>query len=123
MGISLDIIAKALEDFRGLKHRLQLVCKYKNVDYYNDSKATNVDAAVSAIDVMKNKKPIILIAGGIAKKEDYLPLVDITTKNCLAIILIGKDAFMIGKLFNNFNVLYADSMLQAVSIANKNISK
>ncbi len=69
LGVSSLDIATALKTFKGVKHRIELVCTKKGVDYFNDSKATNTASTISAIATMT--KPTILILGGSEKGEKY----------------------------------------------------
>ncbi|MFH1488142.1 MAG: UDP-N-acetylmuramoyl-L-alanine--D-glutamate ligase, partial [Pseudomonadota bacterium] len=73
LGLKREDIIDTIETFRGLPHRLEYVKSIRGVDFFNDSKATNVDAAVKAIESFK--EPVILIAGGRHKGGDYSPLV------------------------------------------------
>jgi UDP-N-acetylmuramoylalanine--D-glutamate ligase len=68
------VIASAVKAFAGVEHRIEFCGRVDEVDYYNDSKGTNVDAAVIAIKALKDK--IILIAGGDGKGQDFDPLVE-----------------------------------------------
>ncbi len=72
MGVNTESIATALKTFKGVKHRVELVCEKKGVTYYNDSKSTNTASAISAISAMK--RPTVLILGGSEKGEDYYDL-------------------------------------------------
>ena len=72
IGLSLKSMVRAAKDFKGLKHRLEWVVNLKGVDYFNDSKSTNSISTITAINALSEKyKSLILIAGGIAKNEDY----------------------------------------------------
>ncbi len=72
MGVNTQAIVTALKTFRGVKHRVELVCEKNGVSYYNDSKSTNTASAISAIGAMK--KPTVLILGGSEKGEEYYDL-------------------------------------------------
>ena len=65
-------IAKAFSTFKGVKHRIELIYTAGEVNYYNDSKATNVDSTLKAISALK--KPTVLILGGYDKNQDFTPL-------------------------------------------------
>lgn len=68
-GVPLDTIREVLKNFRGVEHRIEYVATVDGVDYYNDSKGTNTDAAIRAVLAMK--KPIVLIGGGYDKKVSF----------------------------------------------------
>lgn len=80
----------ALREFPGLPHRCQFVAEINDVAWYNDSKATNVGAAVAALEGFE--RPVILIAGGDAKGADLAPLRDPVTRHARAVVLLGRDA-------------------------------
>jgi UDP-N-acetylmuramoylalanine--D-glutamate ligase len=69
MGVDTASIIEVLKNFKGVKHRIQLVCNKGGVDYYNDSKSTNTASAISAVKSMQ--KPTVLILGGSEKGEEY----------------------------------------------------
>ena len=81
-------IQTALESFRGLPHRLEFVRKLNGVNFYNDSKGTNVGAVVKSLRSFH--EPIILIAGGKDKGGDYGPLKGIVTERVKRLILMGE---------------------------------
>lgn len=68
-GISMEIIRKAISDFKGIPHRLEFIREFQGVKYYNDTAATIPDAMLGALDSFS--QPIILIAGGTDKKLDF----------------------------------------------------
>lgn len=72
LNVDNEVIARSFANFKGVKHRIELVLSKNGVDYYNDSKSTNVSSTVVAIDAMK--KPTVLILGGKDKEQDYAPL-------------------------------------------------
>ncbi len=67
--VPIDIIRKTLREFKAVEHRIEYVAEINGVEYYNDSKGTNPDAAIKAIEAMK--RPILLIGGGYDKKSDF----------------------------------------------------
>ena len=75
VGIPDDAIASALESFSGVPHRIELVRELRGVRYVNDSKATNVAAALRAVAAFRDS-PLHLILGGLGKNESYAPLAD-----------------------------------------------
>jgi UDP-N-acetylmuramoylalanine--D-glutamate ligase len=87
-GIENDAIATAVASFPGVAHRLEYICTYEGVDYINDSKATNYDAADVGLTAVK--APVILIAGGEAKEGDDLAWLDTIKQKAAAVLLIGN---------------------------------
>jgi UDP-N-acetylmuramoylalanine--D-glutamate ligase len=83
-----QVIQAALDAFPGLEHRLELVGEWSGVSVYNDSKATNVASAVTALESLE--APIILLAGGRDKGGDYAPLRKIIEERVKAVILMGE---------------------------------
>jgi UDP-N-acetylmuramoylalanine--D-glutamate ligase len=90
-GLSDDAIAAALRTFRGVPHRLELVAELGGVSYVNDSKATNVAAALPALATYADE-PVHLILGGSSKGEDFAPLAAAIGPNVRSIHLIGAEA-------------------------------
>lgn len=88
-GVSLRDIIKGLKSFVNVEHRLESVEMVNGVEYINDSKATNVDAVYYALEAMN--KPIIWIAGGVNKGNDYTQIIDLVKKKVVALICLGKD--------------------------------
>jgi len=75
LGVEIGDIAEVLRDFRGLAHRMQYVASVSEVEYVDDSKATNVGAAVASIDGLASSRGrVVLIAGGLDKGGSYAPL-------------------------------------------------
>ena len=90
-GISDDQIAQALRTFPGVPHRLELVRELNGVRYVNDSKATNVAAALRAIAAYEDE-PVHLILGGSSKGEDFTPLAEALGPNLRSVHVIGETA-------------------------------
>ena len=89
-GIDPEVIAGAVKEFPGVEHRIEFCGRVDDVDYYNDSKGTNVDAAVIAIKALK--EGIILIAGGDGKGQEFDGLAEHFDGAVEALILLGRDA-------------------------------
>ena len=83
-------LAQALRDFRGLPHRVELVAEARGVRFFDDSKGTNVGATVAALEGFRT--PVVLIAGGDGKGQDFGPLAPAVKARAKAVILIGRDA-------------------------------
>lgn len=94
VGLPVTAMLEALRDFPGLPHRCQWVGQHAGVDYYDDSKATNVGAALAAIegfgDTLQGRQ--VLIAGGDGKGADFSPLCEPISRYCRAVVLLGRDA-------------------------------
>lgn len=94
-GLPREAMLEALRAFRGLPHRCELVFDGDGVQWVNDSKATNVAAAIAAIEGLGAERPLILIAGGRDKGADFRPLRAVAQRCCSAVLLIGEAAPLI----------------------------
>ncbi|NLY71483.1 MAG: UDP-N-acetylmuramoyl-L-alanine--D-glutamate ligase, partial [Clostridiales bacterium] len=92
-GISPEIIRKTLMSFKGVEHRLELCGEINGVRFVNDSKGTNPDASIKAIEAIEDK--IVLIAGGFDKGSSFDELIDAFIQKGRALILLGKTAMKI----------------------------
>jgi len=92
--IALDKTAQAINTFSGLEHRSQLISNYKNVQWINDSKATNVGATRAALNGFSNR-PLYLILGGQSKGQDFNELLPVLTNNIKQIFIYGEDSDLI----------------------------
>jgi UDP-N-acetylmuramoylalanine--D-glutamate ligase len=109
-------IQQTVDHFKGLPHRLEWVGRIQNVDFYNDSKATNVDAAVRSLASFQ--RPIILIAGGRHKGGDYQPLVQASRRKVKKAILLGESRRLLAQSFDGLIPYdFARHMADAVSLA------
>ncbi len=116
MGAGPEAVQQALDTFRGLSHRLELVCEGDGVAVYDDSKATNVDAAVRAVESFE--RPLVLIAGGRHKGADYAPLVQAAGARVKAAVLLGEAKPLLAEAFHGvLPCLEAGTMEEAVSLA------
>ena len=116
-GLSFDQIAKAAKTFKSIAHRLEFVDEVKGVKIYNDSKATNVDAAIKAIDSFNS--PIIIIAGGYDKKIDYSDYIKSFKKNGKHMVIIGETSDQLKDMCEEYDIDYvlAKDMDEAVKIS------
>jgi UDP-N-acetylmuramoylalanine--D-glutamate ligase len=89
-GLPLAVMQSALEAFPGLPHRSQWVADVAGVRYVDDSKGTNVGATLAAVDGMQG--PLVMIAGGAGKGQDFAPLAEAFQDKVRHVILIGEDA-------------------------------
>ncbi|MFQ5469778.1 MAG: UDP-N-acetylmuramoyl-L-alanine--D-glutamate ligase [Gammaproteobacteria bacterium] len=118
IGLPVEKMVRAMKEFSGLPHRMQVVKQNNEVTWINDSKGTNVGATMAALDSVEGK--VVLIAGGIGKGADFTPLAGLLNVKARKVILIGEDALIIGALINNENlVIHAGSMEDAVIQASR----
>lgn len=118
--LPMQSMLSALQEFQGLPHRCQLVDAIEGVQWYNDSKGTNVGASCAAIKGLSAIGPVILIAGGLGKEADFSPLAETAKHKLCAAVLIGRDAGIIGEaLQEHIPVYYATSMDAAVTTAGR----
>lgn len=120
MGAHADDIGAVLREFEGLSHRMQYIRSVEGVEYIDDSKATNVGAAVASIDGLKGSGgKIVLIAGGVDKGGSYQPLRDRMEEVGRAIVVLGEAAPLLERAFGGSPVELrrAESMSDAVTHA------
>lgn len=110
-------LLQVLRNFTGLPHRVQWVTAVNDVDFYDDSKGTNVGASCAAISGLARK--LVLIAGGDGKGQDFSPLLAPVTEYARAVVLIGRDATHIAAALaaSQVPMVYADSLELAVQKA------
>ena len=92
-GIDANSISQGVRNFAGVEHRIEFCGSVDDVDYYNDSKGTNTDAAIIALKALENN--IILIAGGDGKQQDFSELAAMFEGRVKSLILLGRDAQII----------------------------
>jgi len=115
-GFARDAMADVLRRFGGLPHRAERVLDRRGVTWIDDSKGTNVGATVAAIAGLDG--PLVLIAGGEGKAQDFTPLGPACRGKVRQAILIGRDApILAAALANSCPVAFADSMERAVALA------
>ncbi len=115
MGVDADSLKKSLQTFPGVEHRLEYVLTYQGVRYINDSKGTNVDAAIKALEAFG--EPIILIAGGKGKGTSFLPFAEKIREKAKALVLIGQAAGEIGEAVRQagfYQYVYARDLRDAI---------
>jgi len=93
-----------INNLKGVSHRLEWLQNTKGIDFYNDSKATNVNATITALKSF-DKKNIFLIAGGDSKNQILKPLEKYLKEKVLGLYLIGQDAYIFEENFNFINTL------------------
>jgi len=119
--LPMDAMAAVLREFKGLAHRTQLVAQIEGVDWVNDSKATNVGAAVAAMLGLSGKH--VLIAGGIAKGADFSDLTDVVKQHCRAVILLGQDADKIASVMPQGMTVKQVNDMRAAVLAAKELAQ
>jgi len=119
MRIRKETIRESLSNFQGVEHRLEQVLKIQNVQYVNDSKATNINSTFYALDSMKT--PTVWIVGGVDKGNDYSELMSLVREKVKAIVCLGVDNRKILDAFGNVVDVMVEtaSMQEAVKVAQK----
>lgn len=110
------LMREVISEFRGIPHRMEFVKEIEGIKFINDSKGTNVGATIKSIESFN--EPIILIAGGKDKGNDYLPLKPLIEDRVKFLILIGEAKKKMASVMNGFrNILNAESFEEAVNEA------
>ena len=120
IGISMDSIRHSLSEFRAVEHRIEFVEEKNGVAYYNDSKGTNVDAAIQAIRAMI--RPTVLLGGGYDKGAEFDEWIQAFDGKVKQLILMGATARQIADTAAKYgveNIVFVDSMEEAVQTAAK----
>ncbi len=117
-GASPESMRADLAKFKGVEHRIEFVAEVDGVKFYNDSKATSVDAASKALEALSGGGgKTILILGGRGKNAPYAPLVSLISCNVRSLILIGEDADNIeAQLAGTADISRASTLEEAVGI-------
>ena len=119
-------MVEALQEFAGLPHRCQWLRNLRGVDYFNDSKGTNVGASIVAIESLGEmlKGKLVLIAGGVDKGADFSVMAPVVAKFVKLAILIGRDAKNLANAFkDSIEVVFASTLVEAVNIAAERASE
>ncbi len=121
MGVPVDIIRTVCTEFMGVEHRIEYVKSIKGVNYYNDSKGTNTDAAIKGIQAMN--RPTLLIGGGYDKHSEYDEWIESFDGKVKHLVLIGQTAEKIAECakkhgFNN--IVIKDNLSDAVIFCYEN---
>ena len=119
MQIRKQTIRESLSNFQGVEHRLEKVLKIQNVQYINDSKATNINATFYALDSMST--PTVWIVGGVDKGNDYSELMPMVREKVKAIVCLGMDNKKIIDAFGNVVdvMIEVHSMQDAVKMSQR----
>ncbi len=118
MGVPMDIIKKTIREFTAVEHRIEYTVTKKGVKYYNDSKATNTDAAIQGVKAMST--PTILIGGGYDKGSEYDDWIATFGDKIKMLILLGATAEKIAdcaKAHGFTNICFVNSLEEAVQVA------
>ena len=117
LGVPLETIQSVIRDFKAVEHRIEFVAEKAGVKYYNDSKGTNPDAAIQAVNAMPG--PTILIAGGYDKNSEYDEWIRSFGKKVRYMVLLGQTREKIAECAARHgftNVMYAEDMQEAVRV-------
>ena len=119
-GCALGPMLYGLREYLGEPHRVQPIGIFNEVEFFDDSKGTNVGATVAALNGLGADRKVIVILGGEGKGQDFSPLADPVARYARAVVLIGRDAPLIRAALSDTGVVLADaeSMAQAVALAN-----
>ncbi len=123
LGIASDTLGRVLSRFEGLPHRLQLVGGFKNLSFYDDSKATNPDAVLRALDAFS--QPVVLLLGGLNKGNSFKELAKKVASNSrsVKVVLFGQSREEIGRSFSEEGIRFEsgeklkDAFEKAVALA------
>jgi len=118
VGLAMETCLTVVKQFGGLPHRCEWVRCYRQVDYFNDSKATNVGATLAALSglAVSDGHGLIIILGGQGKKQDFCPLFENIGRLASCVVLIGQDATMLQEgLLPHLPVYTAVGMQEAVA--------
>ena len=124
-GATPDSMRETVRNFKGVEHRIEFTAEIEGVRFYNDSKATSVDAAQKALEALSDDGgKIILILGGRGKNAPYEPLVSLIKENVRKLVVIGEDAENIeNQLKNHAEIIRARDMKDAVCKSFENAEK
>jgi UDP-N-acetylmuramoylalanine--D-glutamate ligase len=119
IGCSISKVLYGLRDYKGEPHRVESIGVFNGVEYFDDSKGTNVGATVAAITGLGKERKIVVVLGGDGKGQDFSPLVDVVRQYVRAVVLIGKDKTIIDEALKTVNLprVSVDTLANAVSAA------
>ena len=121
IGCPLAPMLHGLRDYRGEPHRVESVALIDGVEYFDDSKGTNVGATVAAISGLGAERRVVVILGGLGKGQDFSPLAAPVARHARAVVLIGRDAPQIRAALEAAGVplLGAGALDEAVEVASQ----
>lgn len=115
-GLKLPAMLDAVREYEGMEHRTKWLTALDGVNWYNDSKGTNVGATLAALSGLPGKT--VLIAGGQGKGADFSPLAKVISEKARAVVLMGEDAGKIAEILDgSIKTVFVDSMNEAVNKA------
>lgn len=123
LGIRKEKIREAVKTFESLEHRMEYVATVRGVEFFNDSKATNVNSTWFALESLN--KPTVIILGGVDKGNDYSLIEELVKEKVKAIVCMGLDNKKINTAFKNIvkNMVDTDNAIDAVKMAFQLASK
>lgn len=107
IGLPVSALLHGLRDYAGEPHRVELIAAFDDIEFFDDSKGTNVGATVAALSGLS--KHVVLIAGGEGKGQDFSPLAEPVGQYARAVVLIGRDAPLIREALGNTGVTLVDA--------------
>lgn len=107
IGLPVSALLHGLRDYAGEPHRVELIAAFDDIEFFDDSKGTNVGATVAALSGLS--KHVVLIAGGDGKGQDFSPLAEPVAQFARAVVLIGRDAPLIREALANTGVALIDA--------------
>ena len=122
-GCNLAPMLHGLREYRGEPHRVESVAVIRDIEYFDDSKGTNVGATVAALAGLGAGRKLVVILGGEGKSQDFSPLADAVSRYARAVVLIGRDAALVKAAIkavveaSGVPLFDAGSMQEAVDIA------
>jgi len=118
IGLNMVTMTDCVKIFKGLEHRLEWVTDKQGIAFYNDSKATNALASITALKALIDKhENIVLIAGGLAKDEDHAEFFELIDRDVFGVVLIGQSAMDFEHGIHTAKTIHAQDMREAVSLA------
>jgi UDP-N-acetylmuramoylalanine--D-glutamate ligase len=123
VGCALGPMLYGLRDYRGEPHRVELVGLVNGVEYFDDSKGTNVGATVAALIGLGTERRLVVILGGDGKGQDFAPLAAPVARHVRVVVLIGRDGPRIAEALAGSAVplVQAQSMAEAVTVVVKHV--
>jgi len=122
-GVGRDALQSGLDGFPGLPHRLESIRTLDGVEWVNDSKATNVDAVLTALSAFRPGQPLWLIAGGKGKGAPYRPLVEASVGKVAGVLTVGQDAPLLDAEFSPVLPVHACETLERAVARARTLAK
>jgi UDP-N-acetylmuramoylalanine--D-glutamate ligase len=116
IGCSISRVLYCLRKYKGEPHRVESIVNWNSLEYFDDSKGTNVGATVAAIAGLGKERKVVVILGGDGIGQDFTPLLDVVSKYVRAVVLLGKDKMVIAEALQGVSVpkLVAEDMADVV---------